>query len=106
MLGRGTLEQERIEIEVAQGIELNQIETVVRDALRQAAAEGVVPEKLADETEIERGQQGIADPFTAAIIVFGPVAAAIARDVWVRYIRPRLDARYGNGAVRERPRRT
>jgi hypothetical protein len=94
----GTMVRSIVDLEVAEGIDLEQVEAVIRDALAAAAASQVT---------LRRRRQNLADPFTWLTVALGSggggaFLASIGRDLYRRYIRPKLDERFGPDMVRER----
>lgn len=53
---------------------------------------------------VRRDAAGLDPVSTALVVSFSPVLAGIVRDVWERLLLPRLERRYGGGALTERPR--
>lgn len=90
--------QSLVDLEVAEGIDLEQVEAVIRDALAAA---------VASQVTLQRRRQNLADPFTWLTVALGSggggaFLASIGRDLYRRYVRPKLDERFGPDAIRER----
>src|SRR4051812_7116064 len=91
----------QLQINVVTGVDLVQLENMLRAGLKDAADAGAIDKAAPESVSVEQGAQGIVpNEATAIIVVFGPVVAHMIRDVWDRYIRPRLDARFGTGSVK------
>ncbi|HME22848.1 MAG TPA: hypothetical protein VKI44_16185 [Acetobacteraceae bacterium] len=87
-----------IDLEVAEGIDLEQVEAIIREALAAA---------VASQVTLKRRRQNLADPYTWLTVALGSggggaFLASIGRDLYRRYVRPRLDERFGPDAIRER----
>jgi hypothetical protein len=95
--------EEQLQLDITPGVDLSQLEGVLREGINDAATAGIVDQAAPKAVSVEQGAQGISpDPVTATIIIFGPLTVHILRDIWDRYIRPRLDVRFGPNSVRPR----
>ena len=57
--------------------------------------------KRSDVVTLKQEGQGL-DPITTAyLIAFAPVSAAVAKDIWMHFLLPRLKRKFGEDAVRE-----
>ena len=77
------------EMEIPSGIKMEAFEAVVRKSWPT--------DKPADFTINPLGSS-IGDPATIAVVTF---SSMVARDVWIRYVRPRLDKKYGVNVIKE-----
>src|SRR5271165_3757773 len=98
VLREGTMVRSLIDLEVAEGIDLEQVEAIIREALAAA---------VASQVTLKRRRQNLADPYTWLTVALGSggggaFLASIGRDLYRRYVRPRLDERFGPDAIRER----
>lgn len=53
-----------------------------------------------DLITIRREGAGLSAEVTAIIVAFAPVAAGIAKDIWVHFILPRLKKKFGEDALK------
>src|ERR1043165_1036428 len=79
---------------------------------KEAEDDGIDPAKLAqlkphsrsEALKLEHGG-GLGAEGIALVVAFAPVAARITKDVWSKFILPRLQRRFGSKAIKRRTRK-